>query len=229
MNQSAFFLRYERKFIPRGYTLAEVLAIIRRHPALFRETYSTRAINNVYFDTHGMDDYQDHVNGAAHRVKMRIRWYGALSEHIERPVIETKNKCGLVGGKCGYELPSFRFGGEILSSDFQCLFERADMPGMVRAQVKHRRPTLVNRYRRRYFLSADRLFRLTVDTELEFQRVSTISGRLPSVVPSLPAMIIELKYGLSATERAAAITNYIPFRVERCSKYIIGLQGGSFV
>ncbi len=67
MNQSAFFLGSERKFIPRGYTLAEVLAIIRRHPALFRETYSTRAINNVYFDTHGMDDYQDHVNGAAHQ------------------------------------------------------------------------------------------------------------------------------------------------------------------
>jgi len=228
MNTSAPPLRYERKFIPRGHTLGEVFAIIRKHPALFHETYQARAINNIYFDTPGMGDYQDHVNGAADRTKTRIRWYGPLLTHTERPVLETKNKRGLVGRKHGYELPSFRFDGDTLRPDLQVLFDRAKMPGAVRAQLLHRHPTLVNRYYRRYFLSADRLFRLTVDSEMEFHRICTIAGELSPAAPCVPPVVIELKYGLSAADRAASITNYIPFRVERCSKYIIGLQSTSF-
>jgi hypothetical protein len=222
-------LRYERKYIPRGHTLGEVLAIVRRHPALFHEAYQARAINNIYFDTPRMGDYQDHVNGAADRIKTRIRWYGPLLGHTEHPVLERKNKRGLVSGKHGYELPPFSFDGEVLRNDLQLLFDRAKMPGAVRAQMLHRRPILVNRYQRRYFLSADRLFRLTVDTEMEFRRLSAIAGLLSSAVTSVPPVVIELKYGLAVAERAGAITSQIPFRVERCSKYIIGLQSTSFV
>jgi hypothetical protein len=229
MNLPAPPLRYERKFIPRGHSLGEVIAIVLRHPALFHEPYQARAINNIYFDTPRMGDYQDHVNGAADRIKTRIRWYGPLLGRTDHPVLEKKNKCGLVGRKHGYELPAFSFDAEMLRPDLQLLFARADIPGAVRAQMLHRRATLLNRYHRRYFLSADGLFRLTIDTDMKFHRICTTAGRLPSVAPSVPPVVIELKYGLPAAEQAAAITNYIPFRVERCSKYIIGLQSMSFV
>ena len=229
MNPSAPPLRYERKFIPRGHTLGEVFAIIRKHPALFHETYTARVINNIYFDTPGMGDYQDHVNGTADRMKMRIRWYGPRNDHVQRPVLETKSKRGLVSEKNGYELTAFRCNGQIVRSDLQDLFDRASMPGAVRAQIMHRQPALLNRYFRRYFVSGDGLFRLTVDTEMEFQRVRTIPGKVPAIGPGVPTVIIELKYGVPAAESAWSITNHIPYRVERCSKYIIGLQRAASV
>jgi hypothetical protein len=228
VNKSILPLRYERKFIPRGYARAEVLAAIRRHPALFRETYQARAINNIYFDTACMGDYQDHVNGAADRAKTRIRWYGCLLGHIARPSLEKKAKFGVVGTKQGYELPSFCFDGEKLQPDIQELLNRATLPDAVRMQMLHRKPTLVSRYHRRYFVSVDRSFRLTVDTDLQFYGVGPLARKLSSVARSAPPMIIELKYDLPAAERAAEITNQIPFRVERCSKYIIGMQATFF-
>lgn len=224
VHESAPSLRYERKFIPRGYALADVLAAIRRHPALFRETYQARAINNIYFDTARMGDYQDHVNGAADRVKTRIRWYGCLLGRTTRPSLEKKAKLGTVGTKHRYELPSFCFDGEKLQADLQGLFDRATLPDAVRMNMLHRQPTLVNRYHRRYFVSADRSFRLTVDTDLEFYRAGPVARTLSSVARSGPQMIIELKYDLPAAEGAMAITSQFPFRVERCSKYVIGLQ-----
>ncbi len=43
--------RYEKKFIARGFTLAEVLARIRLHPSAFREAYPPRIVNNIYLDS----------------------------------------------------------------------------------------------------------------------------------------------------------------------------------
>jgi hypothetical protein len=224
VNESIHPLRYERKLIPRGYAVAEVLAAILRHPAVFRETYQARAINNIYFDTAGLGDYQDHVSGAAHRVKTRIRWYGRLCGHIARPFLERKAKFGAVGTKQRYELPSFCFDGEKLHIDLQELLNQSTVPGGVREQMLERKATLVNRYHRRYFASADRSFRLTVDTDLEFYGVGTLARKLSALARSAPPVIIELKYDLPAAERAEGITNQMPFRVERCSKYIMGMQ-----
>lgn len=66
--------RYERKFTVQGLALSEILALVRRHPAAFREAYPPRMVNNVYFDTPGLNNYYDHVNGAPNRIKTRVRW-----------------------------------------------------------------------------------------------------------------------------------------------------------
>ena len=70
-------LRHERKLLPAGYALPEVLALIRQHPSGFHEVYPPRWVNNLYLDSHSLDDYHDHVTGLAERSKSRIRWYGA--------------------------------------------------------------------------------------------------------------------------------------------------------
>src|SRR3972149_549673 len=70
-------LRYERKFVTFELDQAETLAVVRFHPALFREVFHTRWVNNIYFDTPSFDHYQANVRGVADRVKCRIRWDGA--------------------------------------------------------------------------------------------------------------------------------------------------------
>ncbi len=43
--------RYERKFLVPGSHSPAIDAILRRHPALFREIYSHRPVNNIYLDS----------------------------------------------------------------------------------------------------------------------------------------------------------------------------------
>jgi len=91
--------RYERKFVADGFTLPEVLALVRRHPAAFREVYPARSVNNLYLDSPEFSDYHDHVNGVAHRNKTRIRWYGAWSGRLDAPegVVARANHPAVIG------------------------------------------------------------------------------------------------------------------------------------
>jgi len=90
--------------------------------------------------------------------------------------------------------------------------------------LQHLEPTLLNRYRRHYFLSHDGRFRLTVDSELQFAGVqpnghSTVfSAHAPAVV------IIELKFAPEFAESVGPLTNTFPFRLIRFSKYVAGIQ-----
>lgn len=217
--------RYERKFIARGVSLAEVLALVRRHPALFREVYPPRAINNLYLDSPGLKDYHDHVSGTANRLKTRIRWYGLLHGHILRPTLEQKLKRGQVSGKLSQSLPPLHINGGLPRKTLDAALDGAGLPGRWRAGLRQLEPALVNRYQRRYYESADRRFRLTVDSDLEFLAPNRSGGTTWQPVIGRPhGVIIELKYAPEHAEAAAAVTNHLPFRVARCSKYVLGIE-----
>jgi hypothetical protein len=42
--------------------------------------------------------------------------------------------------------------------------------------------------------------------------------------PPAAPVVIELKFGLAEAEYAAPITNALPFRLARCSKYVLGIN-----
>lgn len=217
--------RYERKFITRGVPLAEVLAMVRRHPALFREVYPPRAINNLYLDSPSLKDYHDHVGGTANRLKTRIRWYGPLHGCILRPTLEQKLKRGQVSGKVSRSLPALRVNGGLPRSVLDAALDGAGLPGRLRAGLRQIEPALVNRYQRRYYESADHRFRLTVDSDLEFLAPNRAGGTVWQPVAGLThGVIIELKYAPDHAEAAPAVTNHLPFRMARCSKYVLGIE-----
>ena len=119
--------RYERKFIGDRLTLAEVLALVRRQPAAFHETYPARSVNNLYLDSLDLRDYHDHVNGIAHRTKTRIRWYGAWSGRIDTPTLERKLKHGQVSGKVSHRLPLLSMNGHLPRPDLEAAFDSANL------------------------------------------------------------------------------------------------------
>ena len=215
--------RYERKFVAYGMVLAEVLALIRRHPAAFRETYPARVVNNIYLDSCGRSDYHDNLVGVANRNKTRVRWYGPLSGQIATPVLERKLKRGLVSGKLTHALPGFALNGGTIQPLLKSVFDAALLPERLRSDLCHREPSLFNRYQRYYFLSADGRFRLTVDADLQFGRGSASNGLRATLTPCAPAQILELKFGPSEAEQADRVTNSLPFRLARCSKYVLGI------
>jgi len=217
-------LRYERKFVTDGFSPAEVLARIRRHPCAFREVYPPRVVNNIYLDSPSRRDYHDHINGVANRTKTRVRWYGPQFESAERPTLERKLKKGMVSGKTGHPLPKLSINGGCVRSLLTRNFETADFPPAIRLALQHMEPALFNRYRRHYFLSGDGRFRLTVDNDLQFAGVQP-NGRPTPFCGHAPAVvIIELKFGPELAESAGLLTNIFPFRLNRFSKYVAGIQ-----
>jgi hypothetical protein len=216
--------RYERKFVIRGRSVPEILASIRRHPAAFREAYPPRLINNLYLDTQSLHNYHEHVGGAAHRVKTRLRWYGPLRGPIAKPTLEQKLKRGLVSAKLAYPLPPLHLNGSIDHRELAASFDRAGLPAPLRSRLHQLRPVLVNRYQRHYLRSADGRFRLTVDGQLEFHGARLTTDDTDGRHDPSELVILELKFDARHAETAAAVTNAFPFRLQRCSKYVLGIE-----
>jgi hypothetical protein len=216
--------RYERKFLLPAADLAEALGVVRSHPALFRQTFPPRAVNNLYLDTPSLAHYVDHVSGIANRMKIRIRWYGAFTGEIDRPVLEFKLKRGLVSRKESHRLPPFGVNGAPLEASTTPALLQAAMPPAARLSIQTVQPSLANRYQRHYFESADGHFRLTIDSSLEFCDPRH-AGRSPfALLHDGPSVILELKYAPAHAAEADRIARAIPCRLARCSKYILGIE-----
>jgi hypothetical protein len=217
-------LRYERKFLAPGFSLADVLALIRRHPAAFREAYPARFVNNLYLDSPARRDYFDHVDGLANRVKTRIRWYGPLSGHIETPTLERKIKRGNVSGKVGHRLPPLYVNGGIARRDVDAALEGAGMPAILLSALRNMEPALVNSYLRHYFQSADGCFRITADFDLQFFSLRQGTGQMTLAPPPAIGVIVELKFDPEDAEHAVRVTDALPLCLLRCSKYVLGIE-----
>jgi hypothetical protein len=215
--------RYERKFFAGEHGFSEVIALVRRHPAAFREAYPPRTVNNIYLDTPELRDYHDHVNGAAERTKTRVRWYGAWSGLVAAPTLEQKLKRGHVSGKISNRLAPLTMNGHVSRADLDAAFDGGQLPEWTRMALRHLLPSLLNRYRRYYFLSADGRFRLTVESGFQFAAARQVQSVEVAFSPPTSQVVIELKYGVDQDEEAAHVANALPFRLARCSKYVLGV------
>ena len=95
---------------------------------------------------------------------------------------------------------------------------------MVRSELKRNVPTLLNNYEREYFQSFDKLFRFTLDYNLKFINVKSLTGSF--LEKSLPenTIILELKYDIADDKAVKQITTALPVRLGKFSKYIQGVE-----
>lgn len=217
---TAALLRYERKFLPFGLSPAELLAVVRQHPALFREVYHERWVNNLYFDTPNRSHYLDHVHGVANRTKVRVRWYGESRGRAKEPMLEFKTRHGVLGAKAGHALPTL----DLDDTFGRAVFQSPGLPPAMQLRLHGLEPALMNRYRRRYFCSADSTLRITLDWGLEFFPPRNTNGAVCPQPHDGPAVIVELKYAEAHAEAANRAANHFPFRLTRCSKYVLGIE-----
>ena len=215
--------RLERKCLIAGIDPAFVRHVVRLHPAGFREIHHERFVNNCYFDSAGLVFFWDAVQGHSRRLKIRVRWYGALFGLVTEPILECKAKHDSIGTKQGFPMPAFTLDRHSELSVLRAWFRNVEMPPRVSHLAGALRPTLVNRYSRQYFISADRRFRLTIDTGCEFYATGR-RLRAGRVVLDDVTTIVELKYALDDDDDAAIILNDLPFRVTKSSKYVTGLE-----
>lgn len=215
-------LRYERKFLITDHSYSEVEQMIKFHPACFSEIFHERNVNNIYFDTLGMTNYYDNLEGETERFKIRIRWYDNLFGHIQNPLLEYKIKKGLLGKKETYKLRSFQLDQSF--SEVQIKKATDSIPPKIKNEIASLKPTLLNSYTRKYFLSADGNFRITIDHHLNYYRINYIGNIFVNRSLDHKTTVLELKYDSSLETEAKLVSNLFPFALTKSSKYLQGLQ-----
>lgn len=213
-------LRYERKFVFEGTNIKDVVTLIKLNNALFSEIYEERTVNSMYFDTHGFQLYSENVSGSSERSKVRVRWYGDNIGLMHDSKLEIKSKSGNIGDKNTFDLGNFR------THDFYDNYGRYVNSDQIDPNhqffLKTLAPVLIISYTRRYFMSADKAFRITLDYNLNFYDIRTSLNKRKKILSNISVM--ELKYKSKDDDRAAYITNQFPYRYSKCSKYVIGLE-----
>lgn len=216
--------RYERKFLLSGLTGPEIAGMIRLCPGHFSQIYAPRHVNNIYFDTLAFRNFFDSIDGASSRVKVRIRWYGALFGRTEAPTLELKKKQGICGAKERHGLEPFAMEPGIHARALDACLDASDLPPRVRAFVGPMRPVLVNRYRRSYWLSSCGRFRFTIDTDMSYRALFPYQNSFLRAVSTPRQTVLELKYARKDDAHASDVTCFFPFRLGKNSKYVTGIE-----
>lgn len=217
-------LRYERKFMITDYSYSEVEQFIKFHPGCFSGIFQERMVNNIYLDTFGMNNYHDNIDGQQLRTKTRIRWYGNLFGRINTPVLEYKIKRGLLGYKNSFALNPFLLDSKFDKQQLRAALAVKTVNENVRTEILSLIPTLLNSYRRRYFLSKDKKFRITIDHDLTYYQISYLQNKFVNKYQDFRSTILELKYDSVFEEDAKEIVSLFPFPITKNSKYLQGIE-----
>ena len=216
--------RIERKFIIPERMTHSIEEVIKSNSALMRKIFYPRFINNIYFDNSRFQFFFENIDGVSERMKMRIRWYGNLKGEIKKPVLEFKQKDGLTGSKTSVALPSFDIKDIYRPGFLSSLFQKANLDMRKKVLMLSLKPSVINRYQRKYFLSFDQKFRVTLDHHLEYYSASSPEKLSSRGLKDNLSMIMELKYAPIHQLESAIITQEFPFRVIKNSKYVRGVQ-----
>lgn len=215
--------RFERKFVVADMHYADIEQQVRIHPAAFSPIYHPRTINNIYLDSNDLDFFHDNVSGKGSRKKARIRWYNDLLGPIDKPVLEFKIREGMLGNKISFPLKPFLLDENLTAEKLYLVFQQSELPLWALEVLLQLRPALLNRYQRKYFLSFDGKFRLTLDDRLNYFAIGSSNNTFIENYSS-DDIIVELKYKNQDDEFADAITNNLPFRLTKSSKYVNGVE-----
>lgn len=216
--------RYEKKFAVEGMSPAEAIAVLKAHPALFRELYPPRYVNNIYLDSPLLSDYYSNVNGYNQRQKVRVRWYHDLFRPVNDGILEFKNKQGEVGTKEQFSFPAFTMDESLTERNFRKIVRVSDLPPEVKVRLRDLEFAMLNRYKRWYFATPGERFRATVDTELSFYHLGKLSNRFMQSHMDHSNTIVELKYMVADDQEAQRMCAELPFRITRSSKYVSGVD-----
>jgi len=216
--------RCEKKFVISEMDYYEIESLIKYNPLIFSEIFYERNVNNIYLDSLNFKNYYENIAGNSERLKIRIRWYGNMFGIIKKPILELKIKKNELGKKLSFPLKLFIFDKTFSFKLLQKKFLESNLPEWLIEKLKLYQPTLLNSYKRRYFLSANKKYRITVDKNLVFYKIRAKNNPFKYKIKNKELYVLEIKYSSKNYEKAHHITQYFPFRLTAYSKYISGIN-----
>ena len=216
--------RHEFKFVTKGSFYQQFKCWVLCHALGFKTAYPSRWINNIYFDSYGLDSYEDNLSGASTRIKLRYRWYGSLT-NSQTGNLEIKCKKNLFGWKIRYPIENLPSLNLSVWKEIRKAMKLQLDPG-ARIHFESRpQAVLVNQYLRDYFISLDGKVMLNLDTKQCVMDQRGFQGpNLRTQVNMPDTVIVEVKSDPKDLERVVHLMQGFPLRWSRHSKYIAGLN-----
>ena len=214
--------RYERKVRTYLYDSKDLVALVKSNRALFKESYPQRIVNSIYLDTSNHSFAEDNLAGISNRVKPRIRWYGHQKDQIRDGVLELKQERNLLGSKEKYPFGSMSLSREVFREQLSKKLYRLCQDNPELTFLRELEASLMTRYMRQYFASADLKFRITIDTDIRYSAISGFGRRITNPLKDYGLVILELKYDQN-TSGVDEVIREFPFRFSKSSKYVTGV------
>ena len=215
--------RYERKFLCSNIEPDQIFSLIKLHNLNFSEIYSERKINNIYYDTIDLNSFYDNIDGLAKRRKVRLRWYGENLSVIDNPTLEVKLKDSLVGKKGSLKINKSYKLNDIIQGDLFSMIDNKLDYYTRSLYLSCLKPSLINTYYRRYFISFCKKFRITVDSNQSFYSPFNIRNLANPSISDNENLIIEVKYDTNFDDSIDFVSQSLPFRMTKSSKYVDGI------
>ena len=213
-------LRNEKKFI-----FLEPLASIEKLLNFIgtKEIYSPRMVNSIYFDTYFHKNFHEAIDGIMLRNKVRIRWYGETFNVEIQPQVESKNRISQHNYKITKKLKNFKTKTIFNLIDFKKYIQKEkNNKNEVNYYLNNLYPNLLVSYHRKYFIFDN--VRITFDTDLKFINLAEINFfSKKNFLCINKKQIVELKYSDEFHYQASKITRTFNNRLNKFSKYQIGL------
>ena len=215
--------RYEIKFIAEPLEYFRVLNWLRQHNFCLQTEYPDRQVNNIYFDSYNHHSFSENIYGSSSKSKVRFRWYGS-SKEPQNGSLEVKCKRNQLNWKLIYKIQG-RLDANGCNWRAICSEIRGQLPVEGRKWIDASPlPVLINRYKRKYFVSNDKKVRVTLDSDLVIYDQSRkpfpnyfSKSNLPKV------MVLEVKFSRELRDHVVHMFGDIPLRGSRFSKYVSGV------
>jgi hypothetical protein len=214
--------RYELKYVYPQEDYWGIVDSVLLHPYMFKEVFSSRKVCNIYLDTFELRNYHDNLIGIKNRQKNRIRWY---NDDLSKPILEYKNKIEKLGWKDSYKMPALVLDGFSWNdylTKIDAFHVNSDAYIKIMRDMKSQEPILNNTYSRRYFMSFDGLFRITVDHDMQYRRVD--KHGLGQGFNKDRRVIVEVKFSKKDFMKVKYITGYFNNSISSNSKYVSGVN-----
>jgi len=210
-------LRYEKKYeIPIGYS--NIISNYLKSNG-FNEIFKSRVVTSLYYDDAYFTNYKESNIGLSTRTKIRARYYDFNKFNFN---IEFKRKEDELNMK-KFLTPSSRVIGKHLPLN-------GDVKDNPHIGIKLPEnimniyyPKVLVSYLRNYFLSSDQIYRITIDTKINFFKAINLDNEIfINNNRTLNQSVLEIKYpnnGVENLEIINLISNKFNLIQSKFSKY----------
>jgi len=211
-------LRQEIKFNTYSIYENNILNWLRLNN--FHEIFKKRHVNNIYFDDLNLQCLMANLHGDSNRFKIRLRWY---DNNLDNIFFEIKIKKNIFGYKKIYKIKDLSIYHVISKNSLINSIEKKLPKDFNNRFNRFKFIQLVNSYDRRYYLSSDKKFRITIDKNIQtFDQRKNCVLNLMHKFFSQDKMVVEIKCQKLDQKKIITLFNDFPLRASKNSKYVDG-------
>jgi hypothetical protein len=181
-------------------------------------------VNSVYFDDANLSACRANLDGLGKRCKVRLRWYDS-PQPAQSFFFEIKWRDNRVTGKHRLEIRASERLSELSYSTIFSSLSAALPQDCQAALARYCEPTVLVRYQREHFATADGSLRATIDYNIVyFDQTAKRFISTAFAVPHEGLVVLEGKTPVGREHELRSLVHPLGARVGRCSKYVHGCQ-----